>query len=128
MASALQLSLSATHTPATGLPVSMSISGITLTPAGDGHAQARYTTNSTGGTDQAIPFGSVTISTGMTLFLYNRSLTDSMDISSNTGGSFAANLRETVPVGGFTVLHPGAQYYIKCATASQPYDMLLVQA
>lgn len=128
MASALQVSLSATHTPATGLPVSISISGLTLAPAGDGHVKARYTTNSTAGTDQAIPFGSVTIATGMRMVVYNRSLTDSMDISSNTGGSFAANIRDTIPAGDFAYLHPGVQYYIKCAAASQPYDLLLVQA
>jgi len=128
MASALQLSFSATHIPATGLPVSMSISGITLTPAGDGHVQARYTTNSTGGTDQAIPFGSVTISSGLTFVIYNRSLTDTMQISSGTGGTFAANIKDNIPPGGFAVVHPDAQYYIKAPTASQPYDMFLAQA
>lgn len=122
------LNLGATLTPASGAPVSYSPTGTTYTPAGDGHQKGRFQTNATAGTDNAIPFGTVTIAAGMRMILRNLSLTDSMDVSSNTGGSFAANIRDTIPPGDCCYLHPGSQYYIKCAAASQPYEVLLQQA
>lgn len=126
--STFALTIGATATPASGASVSFAPTGTTFTPVGDGHQKGRFQTNATAGTDNAIPFGTVTIAAGMRMLVRNLSLTDSMDISSNTGGSFAANHKDTIPPGDCCYVHPGVQYYIKCAAASQPYEILLQQA
>lgn len=126
MASTTLLSLSITHTPATGQPVSISVSNITANPAGDRHTKGRNTTNATGGTDNAVPFGVVPTAGAGRGFIRNLSLTDSMDLSWTTGGGFAAF--ETIPPGMFWTGNLRGQLYIKAATASQPYDALIIEA
>lgn len=128
MASTLTCSVTVTHTPSTGGADSIQISGATFTPAGDRHTKLNATTNSTGGTDNAIPFGTVPTASCRQLTIKNKSLTDTMDISYGTGGGFAAAKIDTIPVGDVTIIHPTGQVYIKAATASQQYEALIVEA
>lgn len=127
MSSTLQLSLTITHTPSVGLPVSLSTGTLTATPAGDRHTKGRNSTNVTGGTDNAVPFGVVPTATAGQGFIRNLSGTDTMDLSWGTGGAFAGSLFESIPPGMFWSGHLRSQLYIKCATASQPYDALIVE-
>jgi hypothetical protein len=126
MSSTTQISLSITHTPSTGLPVSISTGTLTATPAGDRHTKGRNTTNSTAGTDNAVPFGVVPTAGAGRGFIRNLSLTDTMDLSWTTGVGFAAF--ETIPAGLFWTGNLRGQLYIKCAAASQPYDALIIEA
>lgn len=127
MASNLTFSLIVTHTPSTGGADSLQSGLLTFTPAGDRHTKLNATTNSTGGTDNAIPFGTVPTASCRTLAIRNKSLTDSMDISYGTGGGFAAAKIDTIPAGDIAVIHPTGQVYIKAATASQQYEALIVE-
>lgn len=126
MASTLQLSFTATHTPSVGLPVSLATGTLTATPAGDRHTKGRNTTNSTAGTDNAVPFGVVPTAGAGRGFIRNLSPTDVVDLSWTTGGGFASF--ETIPPGMFWTGHLRGQLYIKCAAASQPYDALIIEA
>lgn len=126
MASTLTLSLNITHTPAVGLPASIATGTITAAPAGDRHTKGRNTTNSTAGTDNAVPFGVVPTGGAGRGFIRNLSLTDTMDLSWTTGGGFAAF--ETIPPGLFWTGNLRGQLYIKCAAASAPYDAFVIEA
>lgn len=127
MPSALSLSISGVHTPAVGSPAAWSPSGFSLAPAGDKHQKIRGSTNATAGTDIAIPFGAVPVGSAGLLAMRNLSPTDNILLSYDTGVNFASKQFEIIPPGHPCIIHASAQVYFKCAAASQPYELFLVE-
>lgn len=128
MSSTLSITISATHSPSTGASVAFNPGAISATLTSDAHQKVRGTTNATGGTDAALPFGPVGTGAAAELLFRNLSLTDNIEVSYGTGGGFAAARVDIVPPGRILVLHASAQLYLKCAAASQPYEALLLAA
>lgn len=127
MPSSLSFSISGVHTPAVGSTAAWSPQAFSLAPAGDRHQKIRGSTNATAGTDIAIPFGSVPTNLAGVLCLKNLSPTDAILLSYDTGVNFASKQFEIIPPGHPCIIHASAQVYFKCAAASQPYELFLVE-
>ena len=75
----------------------------------------------------AVPFGAVPPASAGFFGIKNLSATDNIELSYGTGGAFAGARFEIIPPGHPCIVHASAQIYFKCAVASQPYELFLVE-
>ena len=128
MAGTTTISLTVTHVGGAGGSATLQVSNKTFATAGDRNAKGNHSTNATGGTDNAVPFGTVPTAGAGVGAIVNKSTADNIELSWGTGGAFVGDRFQTLGPGEVWTGKLSGQLYIKATPASVPYEAIIIEA